>query len=353
MASLGRWRFCGKCGKVPKMDITDLIVKLGERLRGQLEVNGCVVDIVRISAGASQETWRFSLGRGDDADHNTYILRRNPGGISSNKDSTTGALGAVREAQVIMAARAGGLAAPDVVHICDAEDGLGSAFVMRYIAGETIPRKILRDPAFDRVRSTLATQAGEMLAALHASTPPSDLHHSLARDELTKYEAILRTHGHPHPVFDLVLHWLDVHCPPPPSRACFVHGDFRNGNLIVDRHDGIVALLDWELAHCGDPMEDLGWISVPSWRFGVHDQPIGGFGTRADFCAAYEAAGGLIRYDDMRFWEVLGTLKWGIMCTMMVDIFEAGHDRSVERAAIGRRASETEIDLLLNLIEAD
>ncbi|MEC8586032.1 MAG: phosphotransferase family protein, partial [Pseudomonadota bacterium] len=93
-------------------------------------------------------------------------------------------------------------------------------------------------------------------------------------------------------------------------------------------------------------MEDLGWPCVPSWRFGQHQNPVGGFGQREDFYAAYEAAGGTIDRAAVRFWEILGTLKWGIMCTMMATAFTSGADRTVERAAIGRRASETEIDLL-------
>jgi aminoglycoside phosphotransferase (APT) family kinase protein len=111
--------------------------------------------------------------------------------------------------------------------------------------------------------------------------------------------------------------------------------------------DGVRGVLDWELAHLGDPMEDLGWICVNSWRFGEIDRPVGGFGTREELFAGYaEAGGGAVDPERVRFFEVLGTLKWGIMCMTMYSIFRAGADRSVERAAIGRRSSETEIDLL-------
>ncbi len=128
-----------------------------------------------------------------------------------------------------------------------------------------------------------------------------------------------------------------------------VHGDFRNGNLVV-ASDGVRAVLDWELAHSGDPMEDLGWICVNSWRFGEIDRPVGGFGQREEMFAGYQAAGGAaVDPERVRWWETFGSLKWGIMCMTMYQIFRGGLDRSVERAAIGRRCSETEIDLL-NLI---
>ena len=95
----------------------------------------------------------------------------------------------------------------------------------------------------------------------------------------------------PRPVISLAFRWLDDHCPPPPARPCVVHGDFRHGTLIIGP-DGVRAVLDWELAHIGDPMEDLGWICVNAWRFGVVDKPVGGFGSREDLWAGYEAAGG-------------------------------------------------------------
>ena len=82
-----------------------------------------------------------------------------------------------------------------------------------------------------------------------------------------------------------------------------MHGDFRHGNLIIGP-DGVRAVLDWELAHTGDPMEDLGWICVNSWRFGEIDKPVGGFGTREELFAGYEAAG---RRVDARAGKILGS----------------------------------------------
>jgi aminoglycoside phosphotransferase (APT) family kinase protein len=106
------------------------------------------------------------------------------------------------------------------------------------------------------------------------------------------------------------------------------------------------AVLDWELAHFGDPMEDLGWICVNSWRFGEIDKPVGGFGTREELFAGYEAAGRRVDAERVKFWEVMGTLRWGVMCCGMMQRFRSGPDHSMERAMIGRRSSETEIDLL-------
>ena len=127
-----------------------------------------------------------------------------------------------------------------------------------------------------------------------------------------------------------------------------MHGDFRNGNLIVGA-DGLRAVIDWELAHAGDPMEDLGWLCVKSWRFGGA-QPVGGFGTRADLFAAYERVSGrAIDPDVAQWWEVFGTVRWGVICIVQAMRHLSGAERSVELATIGRRVAEVEHDVMLLL----
>jgi aminoglycoside phosphotransferase (APT) family kinase protein len=234
------------------------------------------------------------------------------------------------------------------MHVLTASDGLGTGFIMQRIAGETIPRRILRDDAFAAARPLLARQCGRILAAIHglpmAQLP--QLRRTTAASERADLTREIRSFDQPRPVFELALRWLGDHDPGPPARVTLVHGDFRHGNLMVGA-DGVRAVLDWELAHLGDPMEDLGWICVNSWRFGEIDRPVGGFGTREELFAGYEAAGGIaVDAARVKFWEVMGTLRWGVMCVGMMQRFRAGPDHSMERAMIGRRASETELDLL-------
>ena len=115
--------------------------------------------------------------------------------------------------------------------------------------------------------------------------------------------------------------------------------------------EGARAILDWELAHIGHPMEDLGWVCVRSWRFGNDDLPVGGVGTREEFWRAYEAAGGApVDPDRVRFWEAFGNLRWGIICISQARAYLDKLSRSVELASIGRRTAETEWELL-NLME--
>jgi aminoglycoside phosphotransferase (APT) family kinase protein len=312
---------------------------LRARVPGVTGVSG----LRRLSGGASNETWAFEGAT--DAAPLPLILRRRPGGEATSGSGAL-ALTLETEARLLELAAKGGVPVPGVRYVLAPEDGIGSGYVMDRLEGETIARRILRDDAFAAVRPRLARQCGEILARVHALPRASlpELAEAPAEVQLEQYRALYDGFDHPHPVFELAFRFFGDHLPERTELA-LVHGDFRNGNLLI-APDGVRGVLDWEIAHLGDPMEDLGWICVNSWRFGA-DPPVGGFGAREDLFAGYEAAGGR-RVDPVRvrFWEIVGTLKWGIMCMMMYGIFESGADRSVERAAIGRRASETEIDLL-------
>jgi aminoglycoside phosphotransferase (APT) family kinase protein len=306
--------------------------------------------IQQLSGGASQETWSFDVVHpsGDIG----AILRRAPAGYGA---APTRAAGLEVEAALMQRAHEAGIPSPRVRHVLREQDGLGRGFVMDRVAGETIPRKILRDDSFADARPKLAAQAGNILAGIHTLERSSlpDLRLVTTSSELTELAREYRALDWPRPVFDLALRWLHEHEPAATDAVTLVHGDFRHGNLIIGP-DGIRAVLDWELAHLGDPMEDLGWICVNSWRFGEIDRPVGGFGRREEMFAAYEAVSGR-RVDAARvlFWETLGTLRWGLMCCGMMQRFRAGPDHSMERAMIGRRASETEIDLLRLLAPRD
>jgi aminoglycoside phosphotransferase (APT) family kinase protein len=226
---------------------------------------------------------------------------------------------------------------------------LGAGFFMQHIEGEALGQRIVRGDAFADARPKLARQCGEILARIHGLPRPGGLPQQNAIEIVDALERQHRLENWPRPVFELAFRWLREHAPAA-AAATVVHGDFRNGNLLIGP-DGVRAVLDWELAHAGDPMEDLGWICVNSWRFGAIDKPVGGFGSREDLYAGYEAAGGRVNWDAARFWEVLGTLRWGVICTLSTIALREGLATGIERAMIARRASETELDLL-DLLEA-
>ena len=194
----------------------------------------------------------------------------------------------------------------------------------------------------------MTAQCGSILAGIHR-LDISDVKHLLADQsplpQLNSLEALYRSFNQPQPVFEFGLRWLRENAPSPVPLA-LVHGDFRNGNFVVNE-SGIAAVLDWELSHLGDPAEDLGWLCVRSWRFGRPDKTVGGFGDLPELLAAYEQAGGAaIDPQRVRYWQAFGTLRWGVICLFQVFNYLRGLQKSVELAAIGRRVSETEYDFL-------
>ena len=321
----------------------DFAPALEKAVARAIEGVASIQNLRRLSGGASQETWSFDgIGRNGTK---PLILRRAPGGKTVQRSGN--AVSLATEAKAIRLAATAGVPVPSVPYVLQEADNLGPGYIMGRVEGETIARKILRDAEFADARPKLARQCGRILAAIHAidKSSFSELNVVPADVQLGQYRALYDSYDYPHPVFEVAFKWLEQRLPASP-RLTLVHGDFRHGNLMIGP-DGVRAVLDWELVHIGDPAEDLGWICVNSWRFGETKKVVGGFGDVADLLAGYAEAGGKdMTAERVKFWEMFGTLKWGIMCMTMYQAFAQGADRTVERATIGRRSSETEIDLV-------
>lgn len=252
----------------------------------------------------------------------------------------SGTLG--READLLRLAAGAGVPVPEVV-ACDPDGGLLDApfLLTRRVDGETLGRRVQRRPELAAARASFAADCGAALARLHALPVPAGLPEP---DPLADQADHLDEALGSSPAFELALAWLRAHRPgavPP----VVVHGDFRLGNLVIGPA-GLAAVLDWELAHAGDPRSDLAWLCVPAWRFGALP-PVGGLAAREQLWAAYEQAGGAPVDPAAAFWwEVLGTLRWGVICALQARGHLDGHVRSVELAVIGRRVAENEHDLL-------
>jgi aminoglycoside phosphotransferase (APT) family kinase protein len=300
-----------------------------QTLAGALAAND-VSDVERLTGGASRQTWRAVV------DGQTVIAQRQQ--PESERDMRV-------EAAVLRAAEGGGVAAPRVLACVEAPDGVVT-LVTGFVDGETIARRLLRDSEYARAREQLAVQLGTTMARLHqidvAAVP------GLERiDELALYRDQLDELGEPHPTFELAFRWLKEHRPEA-AAGCIVHGDLRLGNVIVD-HNGLAAVIDWELAHIGEPLQDLGWACVPAWRFGS-PLPAAGVGTREQLLDAYNSeAGTSFTVEQLHWWEVFGILRWGVMCISQAQRHLTGSTRSHELAAIGRRVCENEHDLFLAL----
>ena len=304
----------------------------------------------RLTGGASREIWSLDavVEREDGStEARPLVMRCDPGRGPKSLERSV-------EYLILKAAHERGVAVPDVPFLGD--DSLGTPFfLMERVEGETIPRRLLRDDVYAEARAVMTGQLGAMLARIHRIPieeygldvlPAPALGRPPAEEELNRFEQAYRIIAvEPHPAFELAFRWLRERLPHGSERV-LVHGDYRMGNVIFGP-EGVRAILDWELAHIGDPMEDLGWISVRSWRFGNDHLPVGGVGTREEFFRAYEEAGGFpVDEERVRFWEAFGNLRWGIICLSQARTYFDGHSPSVDLASIGRRTAETEWELL-------
>jgi len=328
------------------------------RLTGFISAEGrfdrvAIENFRQMPGGASCEIWSFdcAMERGGETSRRAMVLRRDPGAhnISTNRR---------HEFMVIRAAFEEHIPVPEVFWVWEDPAVLGSAFfIMERIDGETLARRLLRDDTYARARAVMPAQLAEILAKIHRIdhvkhkldflAEPGD---NAALTEVQRYQENFRRLAlEPHPAFELAFRWL-LERVPKTQRKTLVHGDYRIGNVIFGP-EGVRSILDWELAHLGDPMEDVGWMCVRAWRFGNDQQPVGGLGSREDFFRAYEKASGTaVDPEAARFWEVFGNLRWGIITISQARTHIDGFVKSIELASIGRRTAETELELL-NLIE--
>jgi aminoglycoside phosphotransferase (APT) family kinase protein len=308
---------------------------------------GTTTDIARITVatlGGSNRTLLFDLQQGRSC--RRLVLRQ-----ETVPPDYTPFLPPSKQYAVLAAAYAHGVPVPEPIFPLVPEDELGEGYVVSAIAGETLPKRLLTDPYYATARARYLAQAGNILARLHAidlrtvdvlaDVPESG-------DVIAAWIAHYDRWEEPHPVLEFAFRWL-TQTRPPAARRVLLHGDFRNGNMIVGA-EGIRALLDWECAHFGDPLEDFGWFCTRSWRFGLVERAAGGFGQREELYRAYEAASGaVVDRDAARWWEIFGLTRWALYNLMQIYGHVSGRRRSPAFAACGRNTSLIEYDLLMTI----
>jgi aminoglycoside phosphotransferase (APT) family kinase protein len=222
---------------------------------------------------------------------------------------------------------------------------LGAPFFImeRVKETEANPTAIL-DPRWDGVRASIGRHMYEVLAAIHAfDWLAAHLPHFLpapAPDaccfrELDTWERVLHANEiRPQPIARAAIRWLRANPPPPAQRVAVVHGDYRVGNLLY-HHDGTIhAVIDWETAHLGDPIEDLAWSFMEDWEW-AGDGKKGGIIAESDAVAVYEQAGGAtVDRVALRWWTVLCGVKAQSLWLSGARAFEDGRAEDLMPATI-------------------
>ncbi|MEO0437844.1 MAG: phosphotransferase family protein [Pseudomonadota bacterium] len=342
------------------LQVEQLVVPVS-RVLGEREVH--IDCLCRLSGGANMQTWSLDARTAELS--YPLILRRKPMGVGQEAHSIPASTGAVdqrpnpisisalslsTEASLISLAAAMGVKVPRVWGVLEDHENLGEGMLLERLDGEAVPPRILRDPKLERARGSFAREVGKELARLHAAPIdrcPSQLRNISWEADLQRLQSLSDHFRNPSPVHQLAINWLrEQSAPQSPRVLC--HGDFRLGNILMDE-TGVVSILDWELAHVGYAGEDLGYLCANVWRFGG-TKPVAGLGDYESLLESYTKHGGSsITMEELHLWQVYAALGWGFSCLTMLELHLSGEDPGLERAAVGRRLSESEIDILLLL----
>ena len=231
-------------------------------------------------------------------------------------------------------------------------------FVCAHVDGE-VPAPWAASDLDEDHRRNIALQFTTILAELHTidwcNTPLGSLQgNGQQRSEVAAIEAwrasLARPTARYYPLLDWGGRWLVENCPVPPRRT-IVHGDYRIGNFL-EQNRKIMAILDWELTHLGDPHEDLAWALLPTFNgrsqklYGVVAreevvdlyQRLSGISISARSLAFYEAVAlyqaAAIQMRAVRAFEVdrFNDMRMAVMASQMASIVRA-FDRALEAAA--------------------
>lgn len=326
-------------------DLTAILARLEAAVRKRFG-EAARLDAVQVATlGGSNRTLIFDLVQGES--RRRMVSRQETYGLPNSPF-----LAPHPQFRLLTLAVQHGIPVPEPIFEFTPEDDLDRGYVVGHVEGETLPRRLLTEARYAPARAAFAGQTGEILARIHRIPLESadflaDWPDSI--DPVAAQLARLDYYGEAHPAVELAVRWLRRH----PLRArprCLLHGDFRNGNLMMDDH-GIRALLDWECAHLGDPLEELGWLCLRSWRFGQLENPAGGFCAREPLYAAYAAASGQeVDPEVVRWWEIFGFVRWIVLNIMQAHGHFTGVRRSPAFAACGRNTALIEYDLLMTLL---
>lgn len=323
------------------------------------ETGAAAVEVERatkLGGGAIQENWALTLVCDGGRLHGRQelVLRTDapsPVAVSWSR---------AQEFRILEAAWRAGVTVPEPIALCEDGSVLGKCFyLMRRARGEARGHKLVRDPAVQAAGESIVAHLGAELAKLHRLKPPLPgldfipvPEGPAGRCRVATYRSLLDEMGAVEPVLEWALAWLDRRAPP----ACaprLVHADFRTGNYLVEGTT-VTAILDWEFASFGDPLEDLGWMLARYWRFGAYEREAGGIGTREAFLDGYErAAGASVDRAQVSYWEVMATARWAVIALMQAARHYAGRERSLELALTAHVLPVLELDLLTRVREIE
>lgn len=287
---------------------------LAEKIPGAADVR--VTDVFRIHGGASRETYRLAAAWRQDGEERAQrmIIRRDPSSSLIETERST-------EHLAYTAFHGTDVPVPRPLFLeTEKNPWLGQPFfVMEEVPGcqsgfDAFQRKPYSD-LIETIGERKWTILGRIAAAEPAAVGLLDTMDAPAPDECWRREldrwtkVIDDDELAPQPIARAAMRWMRRNPPPPPDRLHVVHGDYRTGNFLYNELGEVRAILDWEMCHLGDPLEDLAWALTPLWGWPNAQRP-GKLIARDRAIAFWEQASGL-RADPaaLRWWEVFACIK--------------------------------------------
>ena len=330
------------------MDADEIKERVGMYLTAETGRPVTVIEAQILAGGASRDSWSFSA-LFTDGSQARFVLRRDLP-TTMNESALTRA----DEFAMMRAAFEHGIKCAQVRWLCEDPEPLGQPFfIMDYVDGVSIGRKVMTAQELAQARQMLPAQMAEQLALIHRLDWKSHALDFLAQPKTINpaREAVANAYGLVDaldanvPALEYILRWCDLHAPAA-ERITFIHGDFRVGNLLVDS-DGLAAVIDWEFAHIGDPCEELGYLCLRDWRFGNDSLRTSGLSQREPFIQMYEQYADIsVDRSAVDWWEVFGNVRWAIICLKQAQRHLSGQDPSVELASLGRRSLDMQAEAL-------
>jgi aminoglycoside phosphotransferase (APT) family kinase protein len=329
------------------MDLMDSLTAdpFGRWFAGALDRPGIrVVSASRLTGGAIQQNWK--LDTVDTHGEASWVLRTDAQAQVAVSGSRSG------EYALLTAMAAAGVCVATPRALCETPEVIGRPFfITDFVPGLAAPHRLVRDDSLVPDRAALVFELGRNMARVHRVKPSFDELGFLEKPLAQPTRALIqlqRVHldsaGIADPVLEWGLRWLELNAPAD-ERTCLLHRDFRTGNYLV--HDGrLSALLDWEFAGWGNPLEDLGWFTAKCWCFGRPSRA-GGVGPLDAFLAGYREEGGdAPAPQDLHYWQMLAHARWAVIAYLQAQRHHGGHERSLELLLTGRIPSQLNLELL-------